>query len=184
MTTHTAIKQSIKEIATRILEAKENNENERLKNVLDLIERTDAGPEFNKYVLDHLQPIAANIAAKDIVAISNHYPTYGITELYDNLSEEDINIIWQQLNMTNMLLTTMNMIPGEMLTKIESMTNTMMGVLQSGMGSGSGAPPDWSSLAQGLTSMMAPDADTPRTSQREQKRKSSTKRDDFRNKLC
>ena len=132
--------------------------------------------------MEFLQPVASNIAAKDIVAISNHYPDYGITDLYDSLTDADVTIIWQQLSMTNMLLTTMNMIPDDMLTKIEAMTNTMMGVLQSGMGSGSG--PDMSSLAQGLSGMMAAEPPPSRASRREQNRAASTKKDEFRNKLC
>lgn len=182
MTTHNAIKESMKEIATRIAGCNNNDKNEHLKGVIHFIQNTPAGPEFNKKVIQYLQPVSSSIAAKDIVSISNHYPNYGITELYDNMAESDITIMWQQLSMTNMLLTTMNMIPDEMLSKIETMTNTMMGVLQSGMGSGSA--PDLGSLAQGLTSMMAPEQPPPRTSGREKSRKPSTKKDDFRNKLC
>ena len=181
MTTHNAIKESMKEIVTRICGCKNNDKNEHLKDVIYFIETTPAGPEFNKKIIEYLQSVSASISAKDIVSISNHYPNYGITELYDNLSEGDITIIWQQLSMTNMLLTTMNMIPEEMLTKIETMTNTMMGVLQSGMDSGSA--PGLGSLAQGLTSMMSPEA-APKKSQREQNRKASTKKEKFRNKLC
>ena len=181
MTTHNAIKESMKEIVTRVAGCKNNDKNEHIKEVIHFIETTPPGPEFNKRIIEYLQPISSNIAAKDIVSISNYYPNYGITELYDNLSEEDINVMWQQLSMTNMLLTTMNMIPEEMLTKIESMTNTMMGVLQSGMGSGS--VPDLGSLTQGLTNMLAPEQ-SPKTSRREQNRKPSTKKEEFRNKLC
>jgi hypothetical protein len=183
MTTHNAIKESIKEIATRVAGCSNNDKNEHLKGVMHFIEVTPAGPDFNKKVIEYLQPVSSSIAAKDIVSISNHHPNYGITELYDNMAESDINIMWQQLSMTNMLLTTMNMIPDEMLSKIETMTNAMMGVLQPGMGSGSA--PDLSSLAQGLTSMMAPDQPPPKTmSRREQNRKQTTKKDEFRNKLC
>lgn len=182
MTTHNAIKESMKEIATRVAGCSNNDKNEHLKGVIQFVETTPAGPEFNKKVVEYLQPVSSSIATKDIVSISNHYPNYGITELYDNMTESDITIMWQQLSMTNMLLTTMNMIPSEMLSKIETMTNTMMGVLQSGMGSGSA--PDLGSLAQGLTSMMAPDQPPPRTSRREQNRKPPTKKDEFRNKLC
>lgn len=181
MTTHNAIKESIKEIATRVAGCKNNDKNDHLKDVIHFIDTTPAGPEFNKKIIEYLQPISSNIAAKDIVSITNHYPNYGMTELYANLSEADITVIWQQLSMTNMLLTTMNMIPEQMLSQIETMTNTMMGFLHSGMGSGSA--PDLGTLAQGLTSMMAPEP-APKTSQREQDRKPSTKKDKFRNKLC
>lgn len=182
MTTHNAIKESIKEIATRVAGSKDNDKNVYVTHVIDFIDNTPAGPEFNKTIINFLQPVASHIAAKDIVSISNHYPNYNLTEIYDNISEADIAVLWQQLSMTNMLLTTMNMIPDEMLTKIESMTNTMMGVLQSGMSSGS--TPDLSSLAKGLTNMMAPEEPPPRASRREQKRKASTKKDEFRTKLC
>jgi hypothetical protein len=185
MTTHTAIKESLKEIVGRVVAAG-NESNEHLQTVVSYIEDTPPGPEFNQKVLTYLQPVATSIASKDIVAISNQYPDLNLSELYDSLGEADAAVIWQQLGMTNMLLTTMNMIPNEMLTKIEAMTNTMMGVLGGSGGSG-GSAPDFGSLAQGLAGMMAPPAPSDKASQRERKRGKgggNNKQDAFRNKLC
>lgn len=185
MTTHNAIKESIREIVSRVSAAEANRQNDTLQEVLKFLDETSSGATFNQTVKCYLQPVATQIAAKDIVSIAEHYKTYNLKELHDNVSEQDMAAIWQQLGMTNMLLTTMDMIPPEMLGQIESMTNTMMGVLQSGM-SGSGHVPDLSALTQGLSGMFGP-SNIP-TSTREQTRArgkgKGKKKEEFRDKLC
>jgi len=155
-----------------------------MKKLMEGIERSQPGPEFTDLVRQTLAPISQHIPTKNIDEIAKNYPTFPLKDIVGKVPESEQEAVWQALGMTNMLLTTLQMVPPQMLSKIETMTNQMMGAMQNG-----GALTD---LFKNMGSMMGnmetndseeSDNDTPPPPPRPRK-KSVSKKQDFRDKLC
>ena len=135
MTTHAAIRDSIVEMTRRV--GRPNLDVPEMKTLMEFVERSQPGDEFTNQVRSILSPVQQHIQTRDITKIQEAYPDFPLTTITDKLAEQEKNAIWQALAMTNMLLTTLTMVPMEMMTKIESMTSTMMGMMSGG---GSASP--------------------------------------------
>jgi hypothetical protein len=134
MTSHNAIRDSIIEMSRRV--GKYNLDVPEVKSLMEDIERSKPGPDFTEKVRQVLQPITAHISTKNIEEISKSYPEFPLQQSFERVPASEQGAIWTALGMTNMLLTTLQMVPQEMLQKIEMMTNTMMNTMQSGTGAG------------------------------------------------
>ncbi|MBD52500.1 MAG: hypothetical protein CL450_04315 [Acidimicrobiaceae bacterium] len=133
MTTHAAIRDSIVEMTRRV--GRPNLDVPEMKTLMEFVERSQPGDEFTNQVRSILSPVQQHIQTRDITKIQEAYPDFPLTTITDKLAEQEKNAIWQALAMTNMLLTTLTMVPMEMMTKIESMTSTMMGMMSGGSAS-------------------------------------------------
>ncbi len=186
MTSHNAIRDSVVEMSRRI--GKHNLDVPEMKRLMEYVERSQPGHEFTDVVRQKLAPISQHIATKNINEICKIYTDFPLKSIVDKVPVAEQDAIWQALGMTNMLLTTLQMVPPEMLNKIEVMTNTMMGAMQHG-----GALND---LFKNMGSMMGnmgnmednldPDSDSAddMPPPRQRKKSGQSKQQDFRNKLC
>ena len=184
MTSHNAIRDSVVEMSRRI--GRHNLDVPEMKQLMEHVERSTAGSDFTNIVRQTLAPISQHIPMKNIDEISKNYPDFPFKTIVDNVPTAEQDAVWQALGMTNMLLTTLQMVPPEMLTKIETMTNTMMGAMQNGgalndlfknMGSVMGNMADDDSGNSG-------DDDMPPPPPRPRKKSGQSKQKDFRDKLC
>ena len=181
MTSHNAIRDSVVEMSRRI--GKYNLDVPEMKKFMETIERSQSGPEFTNLVRQTLAPVSQHIPAKNIDEIAKNYPEFPLKTIVEKVPVTEQDAVWQALGMTNMLLTTLQMVPPEMLNKIETMTNTMMGAMQNG-----GALND---LFKNMGSVMGVAADSEEISDNEdmpppppRKKSGSSKQKEFRDKLC
>lgn len=175
MTSHSAIRDSIVEISRRVF--KHNNDVQEMKNFMEYVERSQPGDSFTSVVRTILQPVSQYIATKNIDEISKVYKDFPLKTIIENVPESEQNAMWQALSMTNMLLTTLQMVPPDMLTKIEAMTNSMMGAMQQGGG--------LNDLFKNIGSTMNDDSDSSEEEiKRKPRKKGVSKQAEFRNKLC
>ena len=130
MTSHNAIRDSVVEMSRRV--GKHNLDVPEMKQLMERIERSMPGLEFTTLVRQTLAPISQHIPMKSVDGIAKQYPDFPLKTIVDKVPAQEQEAIWQALGMTNMLLTTLQMVPPEMLNKIETMTNTMMGAMQNG----------------------------------------------------
>ena len=130
MTSHTAIRDSVVEMSRRV--GKHNLDVPEMKSLMERIERSQPGIDFTTLIRKTLAPVSHLITVKNIDEIAKHYPDFPLKTIVDKVPVQEQDAIWQALGMTNMLLTTLQMVPPEMLNKIETMTNTMMGAMQNG----------------------------------------------------
>lgn len=181
MTSHNAIRDSVVEMCRRI--GRHNLDVPEMKRLMERIERSQPGPEFTDLVRQTLAPISQHIPVKNIDEIAKNYPDFPFKDVVDKVPVTEQDAVWQALGMTNMLLTTLQMVPPDMLNKIETMTNTMMGAMQNGgalndlfknMGSAMGNMADDDSGNSGDNMSPPP---PPR-------KRSESKQKEFRNKLC
>ena len=130
MTSHNAIRDSVIEMSRRV--GRHSLDVPEMKQLMERIERSQPGPEFSNLVRQTLLPIAQHIPVKNFDEIAKHFPDFHLKDIVNKVPTTEQDAVWQALGMTNMLLTTLQMVPPEMLTKIETMTNTMMGAMQNG----------------------------------------------------
>lgn len=130
MTSHAAIRDSVIEMSRRI--GRYNIDVPEMKSFMEYVERSQPGDEFTNTVRNILAPIAQYITVRNIDEISQKYKDFPVKLIIDKVPVAEQDALWQALGMTNMLLTTIQMVPPEMLNKIEAMTNTMMGAMKSG----------------------------------------------------
>ena len=157
-----------------------------MKALMERIERSQPGAEFTTLVRQTLAPVSHLISVKNIDEIAKNYTDFPLKTIVDKVPMQEQDALWQALGMTNMLLTTLQMVPPEMLNKIETMTNTMMGAMQNGgalndlfknMGSVMGNMDD-DSVNSGDDDMPPPTPQPPR------KKGGKSKQKEFRDKLC
>ena len=155
-----------------------------MKVLMEYVERSRPGDEFTNVVRKTLSPVSQYIPGKNLEEISNFFPDFPLKSIVDKVPVQEQDAVWQALGMTNMLLTTLQMVPPEMLNKIEAMTNTMMGAMQQG-----GALND---LFKNMGSVMGNmnsdesenDDEMPSSVQRHKKKSGTSKQKEFRDKLC
>jgi len=185
MTSHNAIRDSVIEMSRRI--GKYSLDEPEMKKLMERVERSHPGPEFSNLVRQTLAPISQHITMKNVDEIANNYPEFPLKAIVNKVPVAEQDAIWQALGMTNMLLTTLQMVPPEMLNKIENMTNTMMGAMQNGgglndlfknMGSVMG------NMNMGDDSGNSSDDDIPPPAPRRKKKSGQSKQKEFRDKLC
>lgn len=185
MTSDNAIRDSVVEMSRRI--GKHNLDVPEMKQLMERIERSQPGVEFTTLVRQTLAPVSHLISVKNIDEIANNYPDFPLKTIVDNTPVAEHDAIWQALGMTNMLLTTLQMVPPEMLNKIETMTNTMMGAMQNGgalndlfknMGSVMGDMNTNDDSGNSGDDMPPPPPRPPR------KKNGQSKQKEFRDKLC
>jgi len=183
MTSHNAIRDSVVEMSRRV--GRHNLDVPEMKTLMERIERSQPGVEFTNLVRQTLAPISHLITVKNIDEIDKNFPDFPLKTIVDKVPVQEQDAVWQALGMTNMLLTTLQMVPPEMLNKIETMTNTMMGAMQNGalndlfknMGSVMGNMDDADSDNSGDD--MPPPAPRPA-----RKKSGQSKQKEFRDKLC
>ena len=149
-----------------------------MKALMEQIERSSPGPEFTTLVRSHLSSIAVQISNKDVQGIQSAYPDFPLTTIVERTPKADQDAVWQALGMVNMLLTTLQMVPPDMLEKIETMTQTMMGSLQQG---------GFGELFQGMAGMMADEEDEDNAAspiRPRPKTAAGDKKSEFRRKMC
>lgn len=183
MTSHNAIRDSVVEMSRRV--GKHNLDVPQMKALMERIERSQPGHDFTQLVRQTLAPVSHLITVKNIDEISKNFPDFPLKTIVDKVPTQEQDAVFQALGMTNMLLTTLQMVPPEMLTKIETMTNTMMGAMQNG-----GALND---LFKNMGSMMGnmaeddsgnSDDDMPPPPPKPRKTAGQSKQKEFRDKLC
>lgn len=184
MTSHNAIRDSVVEMSRRV--GKHNLDVPEMKTLMERIERSQPGVEFTNILRQTLAPVSHLITAKNIDELAKNFPDFPLKTIVDKVPVQEQDAVWQALGMTNMLLTTLQMVPPEMLNKIETMTNTMMGAMQNGgglndlfknMGSVMGNMDDADSDNSGDD--MPPPAPRP-----PRKKSGQSKQKEFRDKLC
>lgn len=189
MTSHSAIRDSVIEMSRRV--GKYNLDVPEMKALMEFIERSQPGNEFTDLVRQKLAPISQHIPSKNIDEICQSYPDFPLKSIVDKVPVAEQDAIWQALGMTNMLLTTLQMVPPEMLNKIETMTNTMMGAMQNGgalndlfknMGSVMGNMGNMGNMDDPNESDSGDDMPPPPP--RPRRKSGRSKQQDFRNKLC
>ena len=183
MTTHAAIRDSVVEMTRRV--ARPNLDVPEMKSLMEYVERSQPGEDFTNKIRSILSPVQQHIQTRDLVKIQEAFPDFPLTTVTEKLTDQEKNAIWQALGMTNMLLTTLTMVPAEMMTKIESMTSTMMGM----MSGGSANPNSLNQLfgmMQGITGGDEDDDDepVPRPPKRNDPNRTGDKQSEFRRKLC
>lgn len=72
-----------------------------------------------------LTPLSQHIRSKDVAALSAALPEYGLADLVQHLPVDVVEKMWRDTNMLVMLLTTVSMVPPEMLRQIEGFANAM-----------------------------------------------------------
>lgn len=188
MSSHNAIRDSVVEMSRRV--GRHNLDVPEMKSLMERIERSEPGVEFTNLVRQTLTPVSHLITVRNIDEIAKYYPDIPLKTIVDKVPIQEQDAVWQALGMTNMLLTTLQMVPPEMLNKIETMTNTMMGAMQNG-----GALND---LFKNMGSMMGnmgnnmaeDDSDNsgddmpPPTPRPPRKKTGQLKQKEFRDKLC
>lgn len=132
MTSHSAVRDSVVEMCRRT--ARYNLDVAEMKTLMEYVERSQAGEEFTTVVRNILAPISQHISTKNVDEICRVYPEFPLKTVVGKIPDSEQATIWQALGMTNMLLTTLQMVPTDMLSKIESMTSVMMGAMQQGGG--------------------------------------------------
>ena len=183
MTSHNAIRESVVEMSRRV--GKHNLDVPEMKTLMERIERSQPGVEFTNLVRQTLVPVSHLITVKNIDEIANNFPDFPLKTIVDKVPIQEQDAVWQALGMTNMLLTTLQMVPPEMLNKIETMTNTMMGAMQNG-----GALNDLFKNMGSVMGNMNDDSensgdDMPPPAPRPSRRKNGqSKQKEFREKLC
>ena len=180
MTSHNAIRDSVVEMSRKV--GRHNLDVPEMKQLMERIERSQPGPEFSNLVRQTLLPIAQHIPVKNVDEIAKHFPDFPLKIIVDKVPNTEKDAVWQALGMTNMLLTTLQMVPPEMLTKIETMTNTMMGAMQNG-----GALNDLFKNMGGnmiFENDSENDDEIPSPPPAPRKKKSQSKKQEFRDKLC
>tara|TARA_Y100001936_G_C15994735_1_gene624398 strand:- start:460 stop:1038 length:579 start_codon:yes stop_codon:yes gene_type:complete len=192
MSVHGAIRDSIVETSRRV--GRYNLDVSEMKSLMEFIERSHAGEEFTSLVRAKLLPAAQYIPTRNISEIAKLYPDFPLNEVADKVPTNELDAIFNALGMTNMLLTTMQMVPNEMMSKIEDMTSSMMGMIQSGGGGGSAGLNDlFKTLGPMMGAMggMAQDSDSEEEDSppkiKEVTNKKTVKKDrkqEFRDKLC
>eukprot|EP00966_Prymnesium_polylepis_P268653 6206380-Prymnesium_polylepis.1 len=98
---------------------KHNLDVPEMKILMEYVERSQPGHEFTDVVRQKLAPISQHIATKNINEICKIYTDFPLKSIVDKVPVAEQDAIWQALGMTNMLLTTLQMVPPEMLNKIE-----------------------------------------------------------------
>ena len=124
MTSHNAIRDSVVEMSRRV--GRHNLDVPEMKALMERIERSQPGVEFTNLVRQTLAPVSHLITVKNIDEIAKNFPDFPLKTIVDKVPVQEQDAVFQALGMTNMLLTTLQMVPPEMLNKIESLTNTMM----------------------------------------------------------
>jgi|GEM_PF-4680010 hypothetical protein len=183
MTSHNAIRDSVVEMSRRV--GRHNLDVPEMKTLMERIERSQPGVEFTNLVRQTLAPISHLITVKNIDEIDKNFPDFPLKTIVDKVPVQEQDAVWQALGMTNMLLTTLQMVPPEMLNKIETMTNTMMGAMQNGA---------LNDLFKNMSSVMGnmDDADSdnsgddmpPPAPRPARKKSGQSKQKEFRDKLC
>ena len=142
MTSHAAIRESVLELSRRV--AAHNRDNAAIEGLVEHVESAASGAEFTALVKRHMQVVSGSLGSRDVDAIQKAYPDFPARELHENVPEAERPALWQAAGMLNMLTTTISMVPDEMLSKVEAISNHMMSALQSGQGG------DLGSLLSGL----------------------------------
>jgi len=185
MTSHNAIRDSVVEMSRRV--GKHNLDVPEMKALMERIERSHPGVEFTTLVRQTLAPVSHLIIVQNIDEIAKNYPEFPLKYIVDKVPMQEQNSIWQALGMTNMLLTTLQMVPAEMLNKLETMTNTMMGAMQNG-GALSELFKSMGSMGNNMNmhddSGNSGDDDMSPPPPKARKKNGSSKQIEFRNKLC
>lgn len=191
MTSHNAIRDSVVEMSRRV--GRHNLDVPEMKALMERIERSQPGVEFTNLVRQTLAPVSHLITVKNIDEIAKNFPDFPLKTIVDKVPVQEQDAVFQALGMTNMLLTTLQMVPPEMLNKIESLTNTMMGAMQNGgalndlfknMGSVMG------NMGNNMGNNMAEDDsensgdDMPPPPPKPRKKTGQSKQKEFRDKLC
>ena len=86
-----------------------------------------------------LTPHAGAIRSKDVDSLNAAFPDYELRSLSDTLPAEVRDKIWADLGMLTMLVSTVSLVPPEMLTQIESFASAMASGMQQGVGQDLGA---------------------------------------------
>lgn len=194
MSVNSAIRESIIETSRRV--GKHNLSVPQMKELMEFIERSQTGDEFTNLVREKLTPVAHHIASRNVDEIATFYADFPVKEVLDNVPSEEKDAMFQALGMTNMLLSTIQMVPPEYMKKIESMTASMMGMMQTqqagGGGLAGGGLNDLFKNLGGLTGLTEAESDSeeeekPPPPKRVVMKKKAGKNDrqrEFRDKLC
>jgi hypothetical protein len=181
MTSHNAIRESVIEMSRRV--GRHNLDVPEMKQLMERIERSQPGVEFTNVVRQTLAPVSHLISAKNIDEIANYFPDFPLKTIVEKVPVTERDAIFQALGMTNMLLTTLQMVPPEMLNKIETMTNTMMGAMQNG-----GMNDLFKNMGSLMGNMSMDDdsgsGDEEPPAPRPRKKSGQSKQKEFRDKLC
>ena len=190
MSVNSAIRESIIETSRRV--GKHNLSVPKMKELMEVVERSQIGDEFTNLVREKLTPVAHHIASRNVDEIATFYADFPVKEVLDRVPSEEQDAVFQALGMTNMLLSTIQMVPPEYMKKIESMTASMMGMMQSQQaGGGAGGLNDLFKNLGGLTGLTEMESDSEEEEKPPPKRvvmkKKAGKNDrqrEFRDKLC
>ena len=190
MSLNSAIRDSIIETSRRV--GKHNLSVPKMKELMEVVERSQTGDEFTNLVREKLTPVAHHIASRNVDEIATFYADFPVKEVLDKVPSEEQDAVFQALSMTNMLLSTIQMVPPEYMKKIESMTASMMGMMQTQQaGGGAGGLNDLFKNLGGLTGLTEMESDSEEDEKPPPKRvvmkKKAGKYDrqkEFRDKLC
>jgi len=180
MTSHNAIRDSVVEISRRI--GKHNLDVPEMKQLMEQIERSKPGVELTNLVRQTLSPVSHLISVKNIDEIAKFFPNFPLKAVVEKVPAPEQDAIWQAISMTSLLITTLSMVPPQMLSKIETMTNTMMGAMQNG-GALNDLFKNMGSVIDDDDSGNSGDDEAP-TVTRRKKKIGSSKQKEFRDKLC
>ena len=179
--THSAIYDSIHEIVQQL--AKFSGE-EKVNNLAGYIKSKTPGSAFTLEVRETISPIQTHITAKNIPEIARHFPNFPVERMFAKIPQQELDKLWQAAGLTNMLLTTIQMVPNEMMEKIESMTSSMMNAMQ---GKNAGG---FEQLMRSMMPALAPatesgsDEEEPPRRRTKKHKANKSKQDAFREKLC
>lgn len=179
--THSAIRDSTLEIVKQI---SKYSDDAKVKELLESIEGESAGPNLTTKIRDTLAPVSQHITTKNVSAIATHFATFPVLDIAAKVPPAELDRLWQAVGLTNMLLTTIQMVPAEMLSKIETMTSTMMNALQGGGVGGGGLDQVLRSLAPALAPTGAAEGAGAASNRKRKNKKQPTKQTEFRDKLC
>lgn len=88
--------------------------------------------EVLKLVHQHLSPHTELIKSKNISELSKAFPQYELQELHSALPVPVQDKLWAELGMLTMLISTVSLVPPDMLKQIESFASVMANNMQGG----------------------------------------------------
>lgn len=189
MTCNRALRDSLLEVATKV--RSHIADDARHTATIDVIVAYLNDPEIDIVAgtRTYLQPVSGAIANRDIPAIDATYPSAHLAEIHDRIPQADRDMMWQALAMSSMLVSTLQMVPPDMMLQIEKLTSSLMSdggksIASAFGGGGGGGGGAIASLLQGLGGSQ------PKTKRNKRRKKtaaaspSSSARDRFRDALC
>lgn len=187
MTCNRALRDSLLEVANKV--RSHVADDEQHTTTIDAIIAYLNDPEIDVVAgtRTYLQPVSGAIASRDIASIDATYPAAHLAEIHDRIPQSDRDMMWQALAMSSMLVSTLQMVPPDMMMQIEKLTSSLMSdggkSIASALGGGGGGGA-LASLFQGLS------GSEPKTKNKRRKKTAtsssplSSARDRFRDALC